>query len=501
MAKILLVEDDNNLREIYGERLMAEGYDILSASDGEEALQTAVNEKPDLIISDVMMPKISGFDMLDILRQTPETKDIKIIMMTALSQAEDKSRADRLGANKYLVKSQVTLEDVARVVHDILDDNPNPSDSTSPDTPPQTIASSAMELPEPVVAPQTVAQPALGPVPEPTAPSASATATPQIVATTIPISQPAPVPEPVATPVPEPVAAIPEPVATPQPISQPAPDPMQVTIPEPTSQPAPATEPVTVAQPIPAPAPEPTAVAPTTPPASLAQNMTNPISGTATSSATTTSEPPTVNTDSLGTSIPVEEELQEVEKQIDSFVASNIQPENTQQSPVQEPSEQDIIHANNAQSGPQVVSSAPPEKATIPPLIPTQDNMYRNPEPAQVRKKVIEPVSGDGGLNIPNINELYEEEMAHEAEVLKESVPNSGTIISAGDQTQNPIANQADFAPPPLETIDINSVSGSTSTEEIPPANNQPVIDTAPANPTAQPTPPLNPNDPNNFAL
>jgi hypothetical protein len=276
---------------------------------------------------------------------------------------------------------------------------------------------------------------------------------------------------------------------------------MQVTIPEPTSQPAPATEPVTVAQPIPAPAPEPTAVAPTTPPASLAQNMTNPISGTATSSATTTSEPPTVNTDSLGTSIPVEEELQEVEKQIDSFVASNIQPENTQQSPVQEPSEQDIIHANNAQSGPQVVSSAPPEKATIPPLIPTQDNMYRNPEPAQVRKKVIEPVSGDGGLNIPNINELYEEEMAHEAEVLKESVPNSGTIISAGDQTQNPIANQADFAPPPLETIDINSVSGSTSTEEIPPANNQPVIDTAPANPTAQPTPPLNPNDPNNFAL
>ncbi len=110
MPKIMLVEDDNNLREIYGERLVAEGYEIVSAADGEEALAVAVKEKPDLIIADVMMPKISGFDMLDILRQSPETRDTKVIMMTALSQAEDKNRASALGADKYLVKSQVTLE-------------------------------------------------------------------------------------------------------------------------------------------------------------------------------------------------------------------------------------------------------------------------------------------------------------------------------------------------------------------------------------------------------
>ncbi|MEX2014392.1 MAG: response regulator [Candidatus Saccharimonadales bacterium] len=125
--KILLVEDDNNLREIYGARLQAEGYDIVSAPDGENALAIAVKEKPDLIISDIMMPKVSGFDMLDILRNAPETKDTKIIMMTALSQAEDKARADKLGADMYLVKSQVTLEDVAKAVHQILDD---PSEST-----------------------------------------------------------------------------------------------------------------------------------------------------------------------------------------------------------------------------------------------------------------------------------------------------------------------------------------------------------------------------------
>src|SRR5919108_6384162 len=98
MTKIMLVEDDNNLREIYEARLLAEGYEIVSAEDGEQALALAVKEKPDLIISDVMMPKISGFDMLDILRSTPETRNTKVIMMTALSQAEDKSRAEHLGA-------------------------------------------------------------------------------------------------------------------------------------------------------------------------------------------------------------------------------------------------------------------------------------------------------------------------------------------------------------------------------------------------------------------
>ena len=122
MTKILLVEDDSNLREIYGARLEAEGYKIVAAIDGEEALAIAAKEKPDLIISDVMMPKISGFDMLDILRSTPDTKDVKIIMMTALSQDEDRKRGEDLGADRYIVKSQVTLDDVVTVVHELLSD-------------------------------------------------------------------------------------------------------------------------------------------------------------------------------------------------------------------------------------------------------------------------------------------------------------------------------------------------------------------------------------------
>lgn len=120
MAKILLVEDDNNLREIFEMRLQAEGYQTVTASNGEDALVTAMKEKPDLIVADVMMPKLSGFEMLETLRAAPETKNAKVVMMTALGQAEDQARGEKLGVIKYLVKSQVTLEDFTREIRGIL---------------------------------------------------------------------------------------------------------------------------------------------------------------------------------------------------------------------------------------------------------------------------------------------------------------------------------------------------------------------------------------------
>ena len=111
--------------------MTAEGYEIVSAGDGEEALASAVREKPDLVLSDVMMPKISGFDMLDILRQTPETKDIKVIMMTALSSEDQRERGNALGADRYLVKSQVGIEDVVNAVHEVLNDNGVPVEAAA----------------------------------------------------------------------------------------------------------------------------------------------------------------------------------------------------------------------------------------------------------------------------------------------------------------------------------------------------------------------------------
>ena len=116
--KILLVEDDTALSAVYRSRLEIEGFDVREANNGEDALSATVEYRPDLILLDVMMPKISGFDVLDILRNTPETANVRIIMLTALSQPKDKERAESLDVDDYLVKSQVVIGDVvARVKH------------------------------------------------------------------------------------------------------------------------------------------------------------------------------------------------------------------------------------------------------------------------------------------------------------------------------------------------------------------------------------------------
>ncbi|USN96347.1 MAG: response regulator [Candidatus Nomurabacteria bacterium] len=116
--KILLVEDDEALAAVYRSRLELEGFEIHEVHNGEEALQAAKEIQPDLLLLDAMMPKISGFDVLDILRHTPETANIRVIMLTALSQPKDKEKAETLGVDDYLVKSQVVIGDVVeRVKH------------------------------------------------------------------------------------------------------------------------------------------------------------------------------------------------------------------------------------------------------------------------------------------------------------------------------------------------------------------------------------------------
>jgi len=238
MAKILLVEDDNNLREIYEARLMAEGYEIVSARDGEEALAVAMKEKPDLVISDVMMPKISGFDMLDILRTTEETKNVKIIMMTALSQAEDKERAEKLGADRYLVKSQVTLEDVAKVAKDVLEGG-SVNNITAPNT-----AEIAVPTTAPITSNNGFAEPVTNPIEEKAIAqqieSMMAQSAPPTTVTT----------DPAATTI---VTTAPEPVTV---IAEPAADPVVAAAPTPTVNPIPQTP---VIDPFAAPAPAPVA--------------------------------------------------------------------------------------------------------------------------------------------------------------------------------------------------------------------------------------------------
>ncbi len=120
--RILLVEDDDALANVYITRLQAEGFDVRRVNNGEDALATALSYHPDLVLLDVMMPKVSGFDVLEILRNTPEAANLKIIMLTALSQDSEKQRAKSLGVDDYLVKSQVVIADVIeRIRHHLAE--------------------------------------------------------------------------------------------------------------------------------------------------------------------------------------------------------------------------------------------------------------------------------------------------------------------------------------------------------------------------------------------
>ena len=118
--KILLVEDDEVLASVYRARLEMEDFEVMEVHDGEQALTAALRYRPDLMILDAMMPKISGFDVLDILGNTPETMNLQIIMLTALSQESDRERAEKLGVDEYLVKSQVMISDVIEKVREHL---------------------------------------------------------------------------------------------------------------------------------------------------------------------------------------------------------------------------------------------------------------------------------------------------------------------------------------------------------------------------------------------
>jgi len=120
MKKILFVEDESALQKTFGERLSPEGYEVIPALDGEIGLRLAKTKKPDLILLDLILPKVNGFEVLKELKEDKETKDIPVIVLTNLEGIGDVDKAIKLGATTYLVKAQYSLEELVEKIKKVL---------------------------------------------------------------------------------------------------------------------------------------------------------------------------------------------------------------------------------------------------------------------------------------------------------------------------------------------------------------------------------------------
>jgi CheY-like chemotaxis protein len=118
--RVLLAEDDRFLRRAAESRLRQNGFTVLPAVDGEEALKVARAERPDLILLDLIMPKLQGFEVLKALKQDPATAPIPVIVLSNLGQDEDLKRAMELGAIAYFIKAHLSLQDLVQRVAQTL---------------------------------------------------------------------------------------------------------------------------------------------------------------------------------------------------------------------------------------------------------------------------------------------------------------------------------------------------------------------------------------------
>jgi len=119
--KILFIEDERALHQALREALGDENYELISAFDGEEGLKKLKESKPDLILLDLILPKIHGFDVLKEIKKNPETKDIPLLILTNLEGPEDIGKALELGATTYLTKSTHSLGEITHKIKEILE--------------------------------------------------------------------------------------------------------------------------------------------------------------------------------------------------------------------------------------------------------------------------------------------------------------------------------------------------------------------------------------------
>ena len=118
--KILIIDDDNDLRLVLSDKLKLSGFEVLSAAGGKEGLEKSVKEHPDLILLDILMPGMDGWEVLGQLREDEWGKTAKIIMLTAVEDAEAVAKAVQDGSFAYLIKTNHSMDDIAQKIEEVL---------------------------------------------------------------------------------------------------------------------------------------------------------------------------------------------------------------------------------------------------------------------------------------------------------------------------------------------------------------------------------------------
>lgn len=118
--KIVLADDEKFIAIAYNDGLKRAGYTVVVANDGEEALEKIKTEKPDLVLLDLIMPKMTGFEVLKALKADPALQQIPVFILSNLSQATDEAEARTLGATVFMVKSDISLQDLIARIKQLL---------------------------------------------------------------------------------------------------------------------------------------------------------------------------------------------------------------------------------------------------------------------------------------------------------------------------------------------------------------------------------------------
>ncbi len=120
--KVLLVEDDRFLRELIAQKLEREGFDVMQAVDGEEALRKVGERKPEIVLLDLILPGIGGFDVLKKIKEGPDTNGIPVVILSNLGQREDVEKGLGLGATDFLIKAHFTPGEIITKIKAILNE-------------------------------------------------------------------------------------------------------------------------------------------------------------------------------------------------------------------------------------------------------------------------------------------------------------------------------------------------------------------------------------------